>query len=81
MEKYIASDKNPVLDHEKERFKILSEMVTELLATENATDFLETVNFSMVKVIAEKTRKRGESEDTRYSRIEGEVEKRVAQLS
>ena len=68
---------NPALKDEKERFRILVEMVNELLPADNALSFMETINSHLVTTLGELTRKPEETEDTRYSRIDDEVEKRL----
>lgn len=62
---------------EKRRLQILVKMVDELLPQDNAVGFLERINSRLVTILGELTRKPGETEDTRYSRIEDEVEKRL----
>lgn len=39
---------NPALEDEKERFRILVEMVNELLPADNALSFMETINSHLV---------------------------------
>lgn len=68
---------DPALDTEKRRFQILVKMVDELLPPNNALDFLETLNTHLITTLGELTRKPGETEGSRYSRIDDEAEKRL----
>lgn len=68
---------DPTLEIEKRRFQILAKMVDELLPQKNAADFLETLNSHLITTLGELTRQPGETEGSRYSRIDDEAEKRL----